>query len=690
MAAILEITDGTVTIDFLNGATETGLHLESWRPNVPAFKGGGVFQESALSFGRQLVDRQFNNHVETFNLKASAANQDNVIRTMQEIRRLLEKAAMYWVADWQDEPVWIKAKASNETNARYAIIVAGSIVEDENPYSQPFLQPTCAAVMNALTLVLEHMFWSSEIPGTGTATALSTVVTFDGRNLGNVDASGVRETQTDIDSVFIVNKHNIANLSDVYIDDGGAFSANLLDAALPYALFPAVPVVGDALYLGCDTTLTNSGPFNNLVFDISVVESGNWDIAWQYWDGGAWASLINTWGQDNTANDGIIDVDPFTTLGVRSVSWLPPTDWATTTVNGVTGYWVRCYVYNAGAGPHTIPTQQNRNPYSVTWPYVEIQSTGVLGDIQALAHLLMRNQSDPGGASSPPASWSNNVTAGLRSVSRGENFSAFINLSDEQNAAGITVAATGFGSAFATDVQAASGRLIDAPNAAAAEVFATVVIASPLYEEYVGDYQLYVRARQVTGSVGDVTMSVAASIGGGVAPREVPFTSVSATEWEILSFGKVRLPDDVLEYISVTFSITLTGDGAADCDLGDLILIPVDEMAFLAEDPFTNSTRAIGWRGSPETQYLTVDSVSRLKRTRAAVARYATDLIVDSYVLRIAGQLRLQSNSRQRLWILNSQFDDQAATLEKFCPVQTLNTVKIEKYDRYLSMRGGR
>jgi len=689
MTAILEITDGTVTIDLLNGAGETGLHLESWRPNIPGFKGGGTFQESALSFGRQLVDRQFSNHMETFSLKASALSQDNVIRTMQEIRRLLEKAAMYWVATWQNEPVWIKAKASNETNARYSIVVTGSILEDENPYSQPFLQPGCSSVMNALTLVLEHMFWSPDIPGTGTNTPLSTVVAFDGRNLGNVDDAGVRETQTDLDSVFIVNKHNVANLSDVYIDDGGVFSANLLDAALPYALFPAVPVNNDACYFGCDTTITNSGPFNNIIFDISVVESGNWDLAWQYWNGAAWASLINTWGQDNTANDGIVDVDPFTTLGVRSVSWLPPTTWATVAVNGVTGYWVRCLVYNAGAAPHTIPTQQNRNPYSVTWPYVEIQSTGVLGDIQALATMFMRNQSDPDGLSAPPASWSNNVTAGLRSMSRGENFSAFINLSDEQNAAGITVA-VGIGSAFATDVQAASGRLINAPNPAADEDVATVVIASPLYEEYVGDYQLYVRARQITGAVGDVLMSVTASIGGGVAPRQQSFTSVSATEWEILSFGKVRLPDDVLEYVNVTFTITLDGDGAADCDLGELILIPVDEMAFLTEDPFTDAVRAIGRRGDTDSSYLAVDSVSSLKRTRAAVARYATDLIVDSYILRIAGNLRLQSNSHQRLWILNSQFDDQVGTVEKFCPVQTLNTVKIEGYNRYQSMRGER
>ena len=686
MAAIFRITDGTTSIDMLD---RWGFLIESWRPNIPGYKGGGAFQESAMSFGRQLIDKQFENLIDTFSIKLFSQTQDNAILRMQDLRRLLEKASYFWTAEWQNDPVWIEAKASIETNIRYALVILGRISEDENPYSQPFLQPDCTAVMNGLTLVIEHQLWSSSIPGAGTSVPLATIATFDGRNLGNVDDTGARETQTDFDSIFITNKHVVANLSDVYIDDGGAFSANLLDAALPYAMFPAVPVNGDALYLGCDTTITDSGPFTSLVFDISVVETGNWDLAWQYWDGGAWATLDR---QDNTANDGIVDVDPFTTLGVRCVSWLAPIDWATTVVNGVTGYWVRCLVFNAGAGPHTIPTQQNRNIYAVSWPYIEVQAMDVLGDIPALLNISMRNQSDDNAGGASPISWSNDVFMGLRSVSRGENFTAFLNISDEQNPAGVTVTAVGVPSTMATDVQASTGRLINVVNQGALAVSATIRIAAPLYEQYVGAYLVFVRARQISGAVGDILMRVTTDIGGtGLTQPDKAFTDVHATRFELLSFGKVTLPGDALGYGSVTFSIYLDGDGAADVDLESLILIPVDEMAFEAKDPDTDQALGIGYRGDADSSFLSVDSVSAPKKiTRAAVGRYATGLLIGNYRFIGNSNVLLQSNARQRLWILNTQLNDGSGDVVSRCDNSNANTVKAIQSARYLSMRGGR
>ena len=170
MTARLVITDGTTTVDLLG---TDGYILNSWRPAISGYKGGGTYQSSSLSDGRRLVHSVFENVVERFDLKAHNASQNILIHTTQELRRLLEKASDYWTTGWQDEPVWIEARASKETNTRYAIIQAGKIPEDDNPFSQPFLQPGCDAVMDGLTLLVERGHWLANEPGVGECVEVS-------------------------------------------------------------------------------------------------------------------------------------------------------------------------------------------------------------------------------------------------------------------------------------------------------------------------------------------------------------------------------------------------------------------------------------------------------------------------------------------------------------------------------------
>lgn len=93
MDAELKITDGTIIIDLLE---LPGLHLDSWRPVVPGFKGDGTYQNSPLADGRQLVNKQFDNTIEQLSYKAQDESQDNVITRIQDLIRLLEKAVQYW------------------------------------------------------------------------------------------------------------------------------------------------------------------------------------------------------------------------------------------------------------------------------------------------------------------------------------------------------------------------------------------------------------------------------------------------------------------------------------------------------------------------------------------------------------------------------------------------------------------
>lgn len=164
MAAILRLTDGTTYINLISSGS--GFHLDEWKPAVSDYKNSGTYQDSPLSDGKRLVAAVYDNAVETFQVKLSGLSQDAAIRTTQDLRRLLKKAVDYW-CERQNEPVWIEAKARDETNTRYAIVVKGVMANDDNPMGMPFLQPLCSkAVMDGLTIAVERGHWCALPPGT--------------------------------------------------------------------------------------------------------------------------------------------------------------------------------------------------------------------------------------------------------------------------------------------------------------------------------------------------------------------------------------------------------------------------------------------------------------------------------------------------------------------------------------------
>ena len=107
----------------------------------------------------------------------------------------------------------------------------------------------------------------------------------------------------------------------------------------------------------------------------------------------------------------------------------------TAMINGVTAFWVRARIASIGVSVNS-PYQGNRRVYTCTWPFVELQADQVGGDIPALARIIVANKSDA--ASGSPVLHTNRLLIASRPLSRGENFTPFLNIADEQNPSGVT------------------------------------------------------------------------------------------------------------------------------------------------------------------------------------------------------------------------------------------------------------
>ncbi len=680
MSTIFRISDGTTTINLLSSGY--GFHLYEWTPATSALKGGGIWQNSANAHGQQLSDYRWDVTEETIELKSNGPSINMLILQHQELRRLLVKALDYWAADWQQEPVWLEARAKCETNSRWALIHDGRLVDDDNPFVSPFLQPDGDAVMDNLTLILKRGHWQNTQPGNGNALLIG--------NPGQEPTTG--------DQVFIANKHNTADVSHVFLDDGGVFGPNLIGAVPPYNIWPAVPVANDCIYFGCD----DGRPFCSLVFDILTPASGITLYAWEYsLGGGLWGPLTV---QDNTNAGGAMTGSPFDTAGIGSVHWNQPLNWTFDTINAEVALWVRCQVGAVGMAP-VGAVQQNRDIYTVLWPYVEIQAANIGGDIPALIREQATTCSDY--IYWDGADWqvtliaqSSRFISGVRSVQRGNDFSAYFNFAAEQNPTGVT-ATIADGAAETTLIDNKTyptGRcwnvVMVAPGPGPVdELRGYISIDSTVVNQYFGSYRCFIRLVQTAGVADDVTGVVMMAYGSLDVDNErlwqSPIFTIHNLNYEVVfDLGSVEIGsngqvltteamDDIRFYVGL--------DSAASTgvvDLLDLILIPIDEFAW--DVGLVDQYPAITSGVVDQNRYYFLDSIGMPRfQYRAMVKMHSGDKVVQNLENIANSPFAIQSNAAQRIWSLSSYgtFPWSHVICQR---------IQMQAIQRYLSMRGNR
>lgn len=144
------------------------------------------------------------------------------------------------------------------------------------------------------------------------------------------------------------------------VDDNGSFallSATSAEAGYTadYQLFPDTEAINDAAYFG------HTVPFAELAVDVGTAAAYTGDaLVWEYWDGSAWSAL--TLVQDRT--DTVAGDGKRSFMQDGAVHFIPPADWASTTVNSQAAFWVRARV--TAANISTIPTTDSKEHELVT------------------------------------------------------------------------------------------------------------------------------------------------------------------------------------------------------------------------------------------------------------------------------------------------------------------------------------
>ena len=694
MVAKLSIGTSTTRISLLD---PNGYHLERWTPGDELNE--GIWQESQLADFRQLAAYRDTTTIDSFNLKLRGNSQDAAARQLQGLRAIIRTCLDFWTTTWETDVVYLEAQAECETNERYSVVYDARLAGEGNPFAQPFLQPGGTAVMEELILSVEHGPWLENAPGTGTAVEIGTTQTYDGRTVGNVDDSGAEELSTDAQTVFVANKHNVAQITNIHYYNGAVWSGNLMDAALPFNIITGGGGAGTQVTVfGIDTTVADSGPFSSLVFDIGDTLGPTPTPVWRYSNGGAdptaWAALTV---QDNTDAAGAMTNWPLHTAGIGSVHWEQPAGWVTADPQvgagpalGVTGYWVALHDTYVGPPGADSATQQNRDIYTVTWPYIDIDADQVDGDMPALLRFTTDTRSAQDGIGTTTDLWCQRVIAGLRDYGRGDDFTAYINIADEQNSAAISITLGG-GTAYQSIMNAPAGRC--ARYTAAGVDAIDVRVYATVNEDFYGRFHAFVRGKQYSGVAGviDVRLRYAPGDASQYADKvTVTRQFLNTNDDQLLDFGEITLGPQVSIYpntMNNTYvNIECGASAAGSADLYELILIPVDEWAIDSEDMF-KSTGASLYTNDYLT-YLNVDAIQNQRQLLSHLHRISNDAIMRYWRPITNGIPILRSGKHQRLWLLSARFDDYADADDIRADSEICHTVQVWRNQRYTTLRG--
>jgi len=493
--------------------------------------------------------------------------------------------------------------------------------------------------------------------------------------------------------VFVGNRWSPAQITHIYSYtwDGGAwvYGPNLANLSGPYPLLERL-VAGSGSYIlfGIEDVGPSFGPFYSLVFNLTqtaIASAGTWARS----NGvGGWTNFSRV--QDNTNQDGAMTGHALDTLGRNSVHWRGEGAgvWVKDTHNGVTALWVRLYLNPGAVSPLQIPW--NDGPiYAVEWPWTEIGHNEIGGNIPALSETRLGGASDYATDANIEHE-ATRVLMGLRSLWRGEDFTAWINLGGATLPPGWSLVGIGFGLSTTTnDTKSAGNTTWYAPATSSGTI--TYSIDREQARHWLGRFHMYARVYQDYGSGGECYLRCRWRANGVTTQTENIYPE-NLQDYEFLDLGEIVIgaPDVVLstEVAAQTeLDVTIVNTGSpGNFFVYDLLVLPVDEWSADVEDADSEKT-ALGWGGIEQyRRLLQVDGTRRTKRKRAILRGSATDYIDSTWALQSAGRPILQQDQRQRMYFAFARHYDDGDTF--VAPPSIACDVQQWAIQRYSFLRG--
>jgi hypothetical protein len=664
---ILEITDGTIHVDLLSPST--GISLKDWVQVAPPPKGDGTWVDSPLTEGRKLVARTYGNLVDSFTLAINGVTPDDTINALQALRQILEKATNYWTSSWATTPVYLKKRGSGETNITYAVIVDWRAPADNNPFAQPFFGSPMS-VVDDFELSIEHGFWLSNPPGTGSPVTIGYQRTYGGVNYGHAGTTSDEvfiSAEDDLGSTYNTNISHVFRFTAI----GATFSANLINTAKPWTIIGAA--INDIVYFGC-----TEHPLRSLILDITTPNVDTHG-KWQYWDGALWSDLSGSLLTDNTG-DGTHFLN---VAGVNGLHWRK-TGLSRTAINGVTAYWIRLIVTVAGTG---VPKQQNREPYTVKWPYVKIDASQISGDLPALSKIRISNH-----WFGDPSVLINRIIAAIRSTSRGSTFTPYLPVCSTTYfpASSATVTVDGVNMTINALSFSPTG-FMGSFNPGTFPVTGWIKWELGTPSHWFGSFRVFVRVNGVSpGKTMTYTLKVGTSNLRADATRlfyqKSVYLAESTSEFYLVDMGVITLPgtQSVGMNLDSLFLQLDVVNGAINplLRIYNLVLVPLDEWAV---DARWNSVK-LGFR-APAPEALEIDAISFPKDAPTCLIKVpSTGEVVETWQRAMNGQPILQTGSEQNLYIFPMSMHNY--DYNWILDPSIACSVQIEKSQRYFSARG--
>src|SRR5512139_3242307 len=129
--ALFTIGTATERINLLN---KDGIMVRDWEPVESPVQ--EVWSDSPLADYGQLMQYRDVRAEEGMTIFVRGIDQDDCIAKIRGLRNMLRKARDYWTTPAQPSIIYIEAKASCETNSRYAWVWGGTVEQDGDPYAQ--------------------------------------------------------------------------------------------------------------------------------------------------------------------------------------------------------------------------------------------------------------------------------------------------------------------------------------------------------------------------------------------------------------------------------------------------------------------------------------------------------------------------------------------------------------------------